>query len=150
MTGDTLVLRIEEYNEEAAVVMIRLFVFYDTEFDRYALRGNRFHYNGNDELLKETPFSYYCNDRGYVFDFIKEIFTEYDLLTVSLLNYPDLPMKSDLIQYPLLNDFSDVRNEIVCFDNGRESEKLALSSIYKHLKLIKVLYNNWNESNESW
>jgi hypothetical protein len=143
MPGDTLVLRIEEYTDDDNLIMIRVFVFYDTEKSRYALRGNRYYYDELGDLTSECPFSYYCKRRFHAFDFIRQIFVDYDSLTFALLNYADLPLSSDSIQYPVLNEQSDRTNEIVCFDNGREDETTAYNSIYKHLELIKVMYNEW-------
>lgn len=134
MSGDTLVFKVVETDDDLNCEALRMYVFYDHKFRKYGLRG------GYTTTNTGTPanFSFYCNDKQDVCEYLHTMFDQFDGLSFALVNYPDLPVTSDKITYNVLVDQDHRINEIIGFDHTKN----AKISYGRYLNILKNVYNN--------
>ena len=134
MSGDTLVLKVIETDDDLECEALRMYVFYDHKLRTYGLRGGYTATNTN----KSANFSFYCDDINNVCDYMHTIFDMFDSLTIALMNYPDLPVISDRITYNVLLDQDKRINETVGFDYHK-NDKVTYR---RYLNILKNVYND--------
>ena len=134
MSGDTLVFKVVETDDELNREALRMYVFYDHKYRTYGLRGGYTSTNTG----KSANFSFYCDDRNDVCDYLHAMFDKFDGLTLALVNYPDLPVTSDKITYNVIVDQDHSINEIVGFDHTKNSK----ISYRRYLNILKNVYND--------
>ena len=134
MSGDTLVFKVVETDDDLNCEALRMYVFYDHTSRTYGLRGGYTSTNSG----KPANFSFYCDDRNAVCEYLHAMFDEFDGLTLALVNYPDLPVTSDKITYNVLMEQDHRINEILGFDHTKN----AKISYGRYLNILKNVYND--------
>ena len=133
MSSDTLVFKLVE-TDESNRETLRMYVFYDHELSTYGICGGYTTTNTN----RSVKISFYCDNPYNVSEYLHMMFDKYHGLSLALVNYPDLPINSNDITYPLLRDHDFRINETVGFD-FTENEPV----IYKrYLSILKNVYND--------
>ena len=134
MSGDTLVLKVVETDDDLGRESLRMYVFYDHKSHTYGLRGGYTTANRG----KPTNFSFYCDCKQDVCEYLHTMFDQFDGITLALVNYPDLPVVSDRITYNVLVDQDHRINEILGFDHTKNTK----ISYGRYLNILKNVYND--------
>lgn len=139
MSTDHLVLRIDEIVPDNCSPDV-MFVFYDPAIHMYAIRGKA---GGS----KSIPYSFNCEKKRDVEDFIRTIFftikgCDKVNCDISLINYSDLPFDSDEVTYEMLDyGHQPRRNEIM----GLDCSRLERNVIDRFLRILRYVRNEYVE-----
>jgi hypothetical protein len=94
--GDSLVLKIDEYDYETDMNVNTMFVLYDKH--HYIIRGEK----TNCRHGTIVPYSFNCTKHSQLADFILAMSSDDKELQYSLYVHPDLPLDSSYITYDSL------------------------------------------------
>lgn len=134
MSGDSLVLRIDEIETDSISVDTTLFIFYDHFEQAYMIRGSR---RGNF-----TPYSFTCASQQDTSLFVEMAIGNHNRVSYTLVNYQDLPMDSGNIDYDyLMENFSRKYNEVVGYDGCKL--KFHDSDLTRYLRILRVVANDY-------
>ena len=133
---DCLVLKLEEYDIDTMKVDTTLYVLYDQKEDNYVIRGSR-RWSSKHQVC---DYSFICQDRHDVADFISYVFCKVNLVHETLFNYDNLPEDSNDITYDFMRDHDHEDYEISGYDNKKFSKRRLL----KLLKMIRNVFNYYN------
>jgi hypothetical protein len=138
MSTDHLVLRIDEVGKDCCFLDV-MFIFYDPVTHMYAIRGKA-------AGSKSIPYSFSCETRSDVMDFIRAIFyivkgADEINCNISLINYSDLPFDSDEVNYDMLNCGHTRRNELMGLDGSR----LERNVMERYLRILRYVRNEYVE-----
>ena len=138
MPSETLVLMIEEIEDHNGVLVVdtRLFVFYDTMYDCYNVRGQR----SGTTRVDYQPYAFRCRNLDAVADFIRFILCKQNQWCFTLYNYNNLSYYSGEITYDNLVLNQCVSKEIAGYDNSTFTRK-ELKNV---LSLLMNVYNDYN------
>ena len=129
---DCLVLKIEEYVDNN--LDTTLFVLYDKNEEKYLIRGKRSDINGRESI----SYSFNCYYSKELSDFISFIVCPKSKLSYTLINYDDLPLDYQEIDYNYLKNLdNDKLYEISGYDNQKYNKKQIISI----LKFLKYVFN---------
>lgn len=133
MSGDSLVLRIDEIDITKRVDTT-LFIFYDHNSHQYMIRGSR---RGD-----YSPYSFTCGSQKDTSLFVEMVVGKGSKVSYTLINYADLPLQSEDIDYDYLFDnFSPKYNELVGYDKCKL--KFHDSDLNRYLRLLRVVSNDY-------
>jgi hypothetical protein len=133
---DTLVLKIEEYEEykvENKLIDTTLYILYDTRAKRYVIRGKR----RLSSSLEFQPYSFESELACDLADFIELIICSKNTISYSLYNYDNLPNESNEITYDFFNAYDDRAYEISGYDNQKFKRRVVL----KYLRSLRNVFN---------
>jgi len=129
---DCLILKIEEYVDNN--LDTTLFVLYDKNEETYLIRGKRSDTNES----KSISYSFNCYYSKELNDFISFILCPESKLSYTLINYDDLPLDHENIDYHYLKNLDNNKlYEIVGYDNQEYDKKKILNI----LKFLKYMFN---------
>jgi hypothetical protein len=133
MSGDSMVLRIDEIDPTKRVDTT-LFAFYDHITEQYMIRGSR-----RGEF---TPYSFTCGSQRDTSLFVEMVVGKDSTVSYTLINYSNLPLLSEEIDYDYLCDnFSPKYNELVGYDKCKL--KFHDSDLNRYLRLLRVVFNDY-------
>jgi hypothetical protein len=138
MSTDHLVLRIDEVVEDRYSPDV-MFIFYDPVIHMYVIRGK----SGGS---KSIPYSFSCETKSDVMDFIRTIYPYADSRNktechISLINYSDLPFDSDDVSYNYLVAGHHRNNEIM----GQDYSQMERVIINRFLRILRYVRNEYVE-----
>lgn len=148
--GDTLVLKVEQSSKQDKRIINRLYVFYD---EGYVIRGCRYYKNGHTQFYNHS-FNSDTTGTKSILNFILFLMPDKigsEIVSVCLLNYPDLPEYSNNITYDVLDyegasaKYGEV--EISGFDYSSNSGELKLD-IKRCLKILKNVFPGFVDEEE--
>jgi hypothetical protein len=130
---DTLVLKIEENEDENNLIDTTLYILYDTRSNRYVIRGKR---TLSSEIIFK-PYSFESESARDLADFICFIICSNHSVSYTLYNYDNLPEESKDITYDFLNEYDDRAYEI----GGYDKKKLKNNFLVKQLRFLRNVFN---------
>jgi hypothetical protein len=139
MSTDHLVLRIDEIVKDKYSPDV-MFVFYDPVVHMYMIRGKA---GGS----KSIPYSFSCESKSDVMDFIRTIFPTFVTdrkirkCNLSLINYYDWPFNSDEVTFYALFDNHDRENEIM----GLDKDDMDSDTLHRFLRILRYVRNDYVE-----
>lgn len=144
-TSDCLVLKITELdvvytdpsNNNVKSIDNTIYVFYDIYEDRYYLRGKR--YDRPNTTCPSTPYSFCCDSKHDLFDFINFIIPKGTKVLIDLLTYQNMPTSSNDVTYDYLDSNYSPANEIV----GLNPRKLKQDMFVNVLRMLRNIYNDY-------
>ena len=140
---DCLVLMIQEKERKSHSIDNTLFILYDTQLEKYVIRGKR-----NDcKKYNFLPYSFTCKNEKDIFEFINFSICSSNKLSIDLMNYDNLPYDSDDITFDFLIDNVDRNYEIFAYDNVKINKKKRNNYFCKKnmIKLLRMIKNVANE-----
>jgi hypothetical protein len=142
MSGDSLVLQINGFNEENDINHT-VFIFYDYTTKLFGIRGLTVNYE-NDEVSGKCHFSYDCGRLKHTISLINMIFVDSESeIFYATLNQPNLPLSSDQITYDVLSKTDD--NNIISSTCVSNDEEFFNNDLRTGLKMLKNIYNEYGE-----
>lgn len=133
---DCLVLKLEEYDVDTKHIDTTLYVLYDQKEDNYVIRGSR----RWSPKLQACDYSFICQDRHDLANFISYVICKTNLVHETLFNYDNLPYDSNDITFEFMRDHDHRDYEISGYDNRKFSKKRLL----RNLKMIRNVFNYYN------
>jgi hypothetical protein len=129
---DCLVLKIEEHDNHTRELDTTLYVFYDTKYTTFLLRGKR-----SDKKIESTNFSFFCKDINELCYFVSFIICKENFWTYSIYNYNNLPMDSYNITYEYLTKNGTKTNEL----GGYNYQKYDPTILFYNLRMLSSVFN---------
>ena len=138
----TLVLFLREkesWNKNTWFTRSEVYVFYDYQTKLFGIRGKM--YNKNNYVSHPNIFSWDCSCTLPVLDFLKEVHQEYEFLTVSTVNYTNLPSFSENITFEYLSSNYSRQSEVSGMDY--EKKQFDLDKLITHLNIMENIYTEY-------
>ena len=133
--NDCLVLMIQEKEKKSQWIDNTLFILYDTQLNKYIIRGKR----NNCNNLHFLPYSFTCENENDLFEFINFSTCSKNKLSIDLINYDNLPYDSNAITFDFLINIVDRNYEIAAYDNVKINKK----NMIKLLRILKKVVNEY-------
>lgn len=149
-THNSLVLYFHEKSEAGSGGSRRsvqdMYVFYDHATEMFGIRGYAFPSGTIPRGAEANIYALECASRKVLKDFIKKVFGEYRFLQVSLVNYNDLPLRSEDITYEWLSSENQVHREIVGHDyRGPSVGEVSVYNFEDAPKMLAMLKHVYQE-----
>jgi hypothetical protein len=142
---DCLVLMIQEKERKSDLIDNILFILYDTQLEKYIIRGKRNIFDGGSKY-NFFPYSFTCKKKKDVFEFINFSICSSNKISIDLMNYDNLPYESNDITFDFLIDNVDRNYEISAYDNVKiNNKKRGYFHKKNMIKILRIIKNVANE-----
>lgn len=132
---DCFVLKFEEFDYKTKTIDNTLYLIFDKQTNKFIIRGKR----ADLTDLPSCTYSYECSNENALYDFIKYMICNTNVVNEILYNYDNLPLESKDITFEFLEKHSTKDYEISGYNNIKIKEK-RMKKIFKILKYVFNIY----------
>lgn len=129
------VLCIEERDDnDYKIIVNRLFIAYDTEYNTYVVYGKKQNVVDTDDYV---PYFFRVDKSIHMFEFVKFVVSETSVCSFTMYNYNNISVDLEQSDYYLMEKNMDENYDIVSYDMMLIKKK----PFRKLMHMLKYVYN---------